>query len=65
VEISQFPKLRQITVSSFPVSVRAIEAIAQMTTLRSLDLRGAQISDDAFEKLELLKDAHPDLKIMF
>lgn len=65
LEISRFPRLQRIVLSDVPVSVKALEALGEMKTLKTLDLRSAVFSEEALEKLEVFKDAHPDLQIMY
>ena len=64
LEIGRFPKLQHIVLGSVPVSVRALEALGQMKTLKSLDLRCAAFSDEAAEEMAVFKDSRPDLDIM-
>ena len=64
LEITRFPKLRQIALSQVPVTVKALEALGRMKTLKSLDLRSAALSEDASEMLDVFKEAHPDLDVI-
>ncbi len=65
VEMSRFPRLRKITLCNVPVSVRALDAIGRMKTLKRLDIWNAQVSEEASEKMALFKESHPELDIIY
>ena len=65
VEISRFPRLQRLTLSGVPVSASALEMLGQMKTLKALDLRNADVSRDAMDKMAAFQDAHAALNIMY
>jgi hypothetical protein len=64
LEISRFPRLREIALCEVWVSDGAFDAFAEMKTLTALDLRGARFSVDGSKRLERLKKSRPDMRIM-
>jgi hypothetical protein len=65
LDIARFRRLRELTLSSVPVNVEGVQALARMSTLSRLDLRDAALSEEATERLQAFEDKHPEMHIMY